>query len=69
MAFMLLCWGKLVVTYILPSNTANLLDPTVRAKHVACHIELILLCVLLIYKLLLEGIIFSCIKLIQKNIC
>jgi len=34
MEFILLCCGKLVAIYILPSNTTKLLDPTMDAKHV-----------------------------------
>ena len=39
MEFILLCCGKLVAIYILPSNTTNLLNPTLHAKHVACIVE------------------------------
>jgi hypothetical protein len=37
--FILLCCGKLVATCILPSNTTNVLDPTMHVKHVACIVE------------------------------
>jgi len=39
MEFVLFCCGKLVAIYILPSNTINLVDPTMHAKHVACIVE------------------------------
>jgi hypothetical protein len=39
MEFILLCCGKLVATYILPSNTTNVLDPTMHVKHVACIVK------------------------------
>jgi len=39
MEFILLCCGNLVAIYIFPSNTTNLLDPTMHVKHVAYIVE------------------------------